>query len=95
MDGWLTRGTLLRLSALTSVLALAGMAQAQSLPTGGQIVSGSGTIAQSGNNMTITQGSDRMAADWQSFAITDGRLVTGQNPASSTLAAQHLLKLLA
>src|ERR1700758_2602597 len=24
------------------------------------------------------------AADWQSFAIVDGRLVTGQNPASST-----------
>ncbi|MGY5808414.1 type 1 glutamine amidotransferase domain-containing protein [Rhizobium sp. LEGMi198b] len=33
-------------------------------------------------------------ADWQSFAITDGRLVTGQNPASSTAAAQALLKLL-
>jgi putative intracellular protease/amidase len=34
------------------------------------------------------------AADWESFAITDGRLVTGQNPASSTAAAQALLKLL-
>ena len=33
-------------------------------------------------------------ADWQSFAITDGRLVTGQNPASSTAGAQALLKLL-
>ncbi|MGB9432356.1 MAG: type 1 glutamine amidotransferase domain-containing protein [Candidatus Acidiferrum sp.] len=33
------------------------------------------------------------AADWQSFAIVDGRLVTGQNPASSTAAAQALLKL--
>ena len=35
------------------------------------------------------------APDWQSFAITDGRVVTGQNPASSTAAAQALLKLLA
>jgi putative intracellular protease/amidase len=35
------------------------------------------------------------AADWQSFAITDGRLVTGQNPASSTAAAHSLLKLFA
>jgi putative intracellular protease/amidase len=34
-------------------------------------------------------------ADWQSFAITDGRLVTGQNPASSRAAAQALLALLA
>ena len=33
------------------------------------------------------------AHDWQSFAITDGRLITGQNPASSTAAAQALLHL--
>ena len=32
--------------------------------------------------------------DWQPFAITDGRLVTGQNPASSTFAARALLRLL-
>jgi putative intracellular protease/amidase len=34
------------------------------------------------------------AADWASFAVVDGRLVTGQNPASSTAAANELLKLL-
>jgi len=34
-------------------------------------------------------------ANWQPFTVTDGRLVTGQNPASSTVAAQALLKLLA
>src|SRR5271169_799770 len=33
-------------------------------------------------------------ADWQPFSLVDGRLVTGQNPASSTSAAQALLKLL-
>jgi putative intracellular protease/amidase/catechol 2,3-dioxygenase-like lactoylglutathione lyase family enzyme len=33
-------------------------------------------------------------ADWQPFAITDGHLITGQNPASSTSTAQALLKLL-
>jgi len=33
-------------------------------------------------------------ANWQPFAITDGRLVTGQNPASSTSVAQALLKLM-
>src|SRR5208337_506504 len=31
--------------------------------------------------------------NWQPFSIVDGRLVTGQNPASSTSAAQALLKL--
>ena len=32
-------------------------------------------------------------ANWRAFSITDGRLITGQNPASSTSAAQALLKL--
>jgi putative intracellular protease/amidase len=32
---------------------------------------------------------------WKPFSITDGRLITGQNPASSTSTAQSLLKLLA
>jgi putative intracellular protease/amidase len=34
------------------------------------------------------------APNWQSFVITDGRLITGQNPASSTAGAQALLELL-
>jgi putative intracellular protease/amidase len=35
------------------------------------------------------------AADWASFVVTDGRLVTGQNPASSKAGAAALLQLLA
>ena len=34
-------------------------------------------------------------ADWQSYVLTDDKLVTGQNPASSEEAAKALLKLLA
>jgi putative intracellular protease/amidase len=34
-------------------------------------------------------------SNWQPLSIVDGRLVTGQNPASSTVAAQNLLNLLA
>jgi putative intracellular protease/amidase len=30
--------------------------------------------------------------NWEPFSIVDGRLITGQNPASSTSAAQALLK---
>ena len=33
--------------------------------------------------------------DWQPYVITDGLLITGQNPASSEAAAEALLKLLA
>ncbi|NDL62794.1 type 1 glutamine amidotransferase domain-containing protein [Acerihabitans arboris] len=32
--------------------------------------------------------------DWQAFSIIDGHLVTGQNPGSSAVTAQNILKLL-
>jgi putative intracellular protease/amidase len=32
------------------------------------------------------------AEDWQSYAVTDGNLITGQNPASSEAAARALLE---
>ncbi len=34
------------------------------------------------------------AADWSPYVVTDGKLITGQNPASSANVAQALLKLL-
>lgn len=34
------------------------------------------------------------APNWQSFVLVDGRLITGQNPASSGKAAEELLKLI-
>jgi putative intracellular protease/amidase len=33
-------------------------------------------------------------ADWQHFSVVDGRLITGQNPASSTVVAQNVINLL-
>lgn len=33
--------------------------------------------------------------NWQPLSIVDGRLITGQNPASSTIAAQNLMNVLA
>ena len=34
-------------------------------------------------------------ANWQPLSIVDGRLITGQNPASSTVAVQNVINLLA
>lgn len=34
-------------------------------------------------------------ANWQPFCVTDGRLITGQNPASSTITAQALMDFIA
>jgi putative intracellular protease/amidase len=39
-------------------------------------------------------GSYSKAGDWQPYVVTDGLLITGQNPASSETAAQALLKML-
>ena len=39
-------------------------------------------------------GNYRKGIDWASFVVTDGKLVTGQNPASSEEAARKLLALL-
>jgi putative intracellular protease/amidase len=40
----------------------------------------------------VTRGAKyQKVADWSAFAIQDGLLITGQNPASSELAAQKLL----
>jgi putative intracellular protease/amidase len=38
---------------------------------------------------------EKAEKNWESFIITDGRLITGQNPASSTAGAEALVKLLA
>lgn len=44
----------------------------------------------------IKRGGDyQKVADWNAFAIQDGLLISGQNPASSTLTAQKLLTALA
>ena len=34
-------------------------------------------------------------SNWQPLSIVDGRIITGQNPASSTIAAQNVMKALA
>ncbi|WP_234085501.1 filamentous hemagglutinin N-terminal domain-containing protein [Azonexus sp. R2A61] len=61
------------------------------LPTGGTVVAGSGTIAQSGSAMTITQASGNMAIDWQSFSIGQGNSVNFVQPSASAVALNRVL----
>ncbi len=44
--------------------------------------------------LTAAGGEYRRVDDWQSLAVVDGKLVTGQNPASSAAVANALLELL-
>jgi len=79
------------LTAAVSALFMSGAALAADLPTGGQIVGGSGTISQSGNVMTINQTTAKMAADWQSFSIGAGKIVNFVQPSSSSVAMNRVL----
>jgi len=67
----MTRTFALALLASTALLPVA--AQAQQLPSGGQVAAGSATIGSaSGGAMTITQGSDRAVINWHDFSVGAG-----------------------
>ncbi|MBX5459778.1 MAG: filamentous hemagglutinin N-terminal domain-containing protein [Steroidobacteraceae bacterium] len=85
-------------SGIVSALIAAGLfavppapSFAASLPEGGQIAAGAGAIAQSGNTMTITQTSDKLAVDWQSFSIGPGHAVRFLQPSSAAIALNRVL----
>lgn len=84
----------LRLSAIALVIAgLAWQAQAASapLPTGGQVVSGTGSVAASAKGLLITQKSDRLALDWQQFSIGAGHSVEFVQPSRASVAVNRVL----
>ncbi|WP_429886442.1 filamentous hemagglutinin N-terminal domain-containing protein, partial [Geoalkalibacter halelectricus] len=78
------------MALVLSVWILAGTAIASNLPTGGNIVAGSGSIATSGNTLTVTQETQRMAADWTSFSIGSNNTVNFHQPSSSAVALNRV-----
>ncbi len=83
------------LATLSALFMLTPLAQAQvaanALPTGGQVVGGQAAISQSGTVMTIQQGSQRAAIDWQGFNIGSGATVNFQQPSASSVALNRVL----
>ena len=78
--------------ALACALSPAAFAQTASvLPTGGSIVGGTGSISQSGNTLTVTQTSAKLATNWQSFSIGAGNTVNFVQPSSSSVALNRVL----
>jgi filamentous hemagglutinin family protein len=70
----------------------ADQADAQALPTGGNVVGGSGTISQtSANQLTINQNSSTLSIDWQSFSVGAGNIVRFIQPDSSALALNRVI----
>ncbi|HEX8988970.1 MAG TPA: filamentous hemagglutinin N-terminal domain-containing protein [Rhodocyclaceae bacterium] len=61
------------------------------LPDGGTVTAGAGTIATSGNAMTIRQSTPRMAIDWSTFSIGSNASVTFDQPDASAIALNRVL----
>ncbi len=78
-----------------AALALALQAHAQpapnARPSGGSVVAGSATIAQSSTTTTIDQSTQRAAINWQSFDIGSQQTVQFEQPSSSAIALNRVV----
>jgi len=87
-------GRLLTSVASSAVLLFAGV-PAWSGPQGGQLVSGTATITQTGAAgrvvTTVRQGSERAAIQWQSFDVGAQERVTFVQPSATSLAVNRIL----
>jgi trimeric autotransporter adhesin len=94
--GGMSRGSVvghrvMMLSLLSASLGMTGLAHAGNAPTGGQIVSGSGQIQQSGNTTTIQQNSKVLSLNWQSFDVGADQTVNFLQPGTSSVAVNRIL----
>jgi filamentous hemagglutinin family protein len=79
-------GRRLTLAALSLTAAVA-----QAGPSGGQVVSGAGQISSSGNSTTVTQSSQNLSLNWQSFNIAPQETVDFVQPSAAAVAVNHIL----
>ncbi len=79
------------LGAVISSGALLLAADAEAGPTGGVVVSGSGTIGSSGSTTTINQTSQRLSLNWQTFNLNANETVNFLQPSASSVALNRIL----
>ncbi|WP_288393225.1 YDG domain-containing protein [uncultured Herbaspirillum sp.] len=77
-----------RLAAAAALSAASALAMAG--PSGGAVTAGSGSISQSGNTTTITQGSQNLSVNWQSFNTTSAEKVNFVQPSASAIAVNRI-----
>ena len=90
------QGALLRRVLALALLGFAGLSPtyglATDLPTGGQVVLGTGQIGTpSPNQMVIDQHTDKLAINWQTFDIAAGNKVTFNQPGTDSIALNRVL----
>ncbi|MDF3837389.1 GLUG motif-containing protein [Cupriavidus basilensis] len=81
------------IAAAVALLGLGALAPAHALPTGQEIVSGSGNIALFNNNqgMSINQSSDKLIINWNTFNVGVGQKVLFNQPGSNSVALNRVL----
>jgi filamentous hemagglutinin family protein len=78
--------------SLAVALAFTAGAHAQSLPTGGQVTSGTGSVSQSSATaMVVTQTTDKLGMTWQTFSIGAGHSVQFVQPSASSIALNRVI----
>ena len=91
--GWFRRPLMVGALVMSALLASGGQAQAidpTTLPTGGQVVTGNANISQSGNAMTISQHTDKMIANWNTFNVGQNASVAFRQPGASSVALNRI-----
>ena len=72
---------------LSALVVLPALAE----PVGGQVISGSAQIVQSGNSTTINQSSNNTSINWQGFNIAPNELVQFVQPSATAVAVNRIL----
>ena len=72
------------------LLSVTALSSTVAGPGGGQVVGGSGSIAQSGNTTTINQATQNMAIDWQSYNVNANERVQYIQPNSSSISLNRI-----
>ncbi|WP_199540970.1 two-partner secretion domain-containing protein [Paraburkholderia kururiensis] len=80
-----------KLKAAAVVVASIAALNAYALPTGGQVSAGSGTISQGGSTMTVSQGSQSLAINWNSFNVAAPETVNFVQPNKSSIALNRVV----
>ena len=85
-------GTTALLPATLLLAAVPARAQApNAAPTGGQVVAGQASIAQSAATTRITQTTNRAAIDWQTFNVGRNHTVVFNQPSASSWTLNRVL----
>lgn len=87
----MSRGLVFALKSLAVTVMLAAGCNVYALPTGGQVSAGSASITGTADSTTITQGTQNVSINWQSFNIGQGETVNFVQPNSSAIALNRVL----